>query len=127
MIIGSNIVKASDERPARRDGTCFYCSQPLGSEHQAGCVILSRTVVVKFEIEAVVSVPRDWDQSMVEFKYNDGTWCANNLIDDLTNWRERADADPNAPCACGGQSATYLREAEKTDHEGLPTLFREGD
>ena len=28
------------------------------------------------------SVPSDWDRQQIEFHYNDGSWCANNLLDE---------------------------------------------
>lgn len=39
--IKSFTVKSSDERPARRDGICFYCRQKIGDQHEKGCVIRS--------------------------------------------------------------------------------------
>jgi hypothetical protein len=36
------IVKPEDERPARRDGTCFFCGRPIGAEHETDCVIVTR-------------------------------------------------------------------------------------
>jgi hypothetical protein len=33
------IVKPEDGRPARPDGTCFYCGEPIGGKHKYDCVI----------------------------------------------------------------------------------------
>lgn len=125
MLTGSTIVKPADERPARRDGRCFYCSQPIGTEHKADCVTLSRTVVVKIEIDAVIKVPRDWDSKMIEFHRNDGTWCSNNLIADLADWQKRHEAD--GACICSGTRFTFVREAGQDDHDGMPVLHADAD
>lgn len=34
-------VEPEDERPARADGTCFYCAQPIGDDHVESCVIVT--------------------------------------------------------------------------------------
>ena len=49
-------VKPDDVRPARQDGTCFYCRAPLGSQHEAGCVIRRKTVVVDITMRLVREV-----------------------------------------------------------------------
>jgi hypothetical protein len=67
------------ERPARRDGTCFYCREPVGGQHQYKCVLNDRPVRMRmiFEWDAVhpVSSTKEW----IEYFYNDGTWCADNI------------------------------------------------
>lgn len=37
----SALVMREDERPARRDGTCFYCGEVIGSAHAESCVVMS--------------------------------------------------------------------------------------
>lgn len=111
-------VLPSDERPARRDGTCFYCSQPLGEAHKAACVIVSKTVVVKVECEVVISVPRDWDAHTIEFARNKSSWCADNLFDDIAEWK-----DKSGKCMCGTTTISFVRDATEEDHEQLPLLL----
>lgn len=38
------LVESGDERPARPDGSCYYCRQPIGTAHLDGCVIVCRWV-----------------------------------------------------------------------------------
>jgi hypothetical protein len=105
------IVKAADERPARKDGTCFYCSQPIGGLHKEGCVIRSRTVLCEFTVTLVRRVPEDWDAHMIEFHMNDSSWCAGNLIHEM----KEIDGDDN--CLCANVSGRLVREATKEDEE----------
>jgi hypothetical protein len=107
----THAVKASDERPARRDGACFYCRAPLGGVHWAGCVIRSRTVVCEFRVTLVRGVPEDWDERMVEFHMNDSSWCMNNLV------REMDEVAVEDHCLCGQVEGKFLREATQEDEE----------
>lgn len=104
------IVRPQDERPARRDGTCFYCREPIGSMHKEDCVIRRKTCVVDFTIRMVVSVPEDWDEEMINFRYNESSWCANNLLTYLENR-----ADSTGRCMCDITSAKYIRDATEED------------
>lgn len=104
-------VTKEDERPARMDGTCFYCRTPIGREHEKGCVIRRRTVVVDFTVRLVVTTPEDSDPSFIEFRFNESSWCADNLIEMLTTARQ------NLGCLCGAVTAKYVREATEADQE----------
>lgn len=104
------IVRAEDERPARKDGTCFYCSVPIDGQHKEGCVIRSRTVVCEFKVTLVRRVPEDWEPSMIEFHMNDSSWCASNLINEMKS----LDGDG---CLCGNIEGSFLREATPEDEE----------
>lgn len=101
-------VTEDDERPARPDGTCFYCKEPIGNEHKPDCVVRSRTVVIRFMVDVVVSVPENWDKTDIEFMYNEGSWCASNLVEML---KEK----PGCLCSC--TEAEYVREATEADEE----------
>ena len=107
----SFIVKDGDVRPARPDGTCFYCRTPLGQEHAEGCVIRTRTVLVKFEVTMCRQVPEDWDVHMINFHMNDGSWCASNLITILQ------ELDAKKGCLCGRVKEEFIREATEEDEE----------
>ncbi len=119
----TDTVMPPDERPARRDGTCFYCSQPMGAAHRPDCVIVERTVVLRMTIEVVVGVPRDWDVGMIEFHKNESSWCVDNLLEQLGSWA--ASEDQNCGCACHATSFEFLREATAEDHASLPLLLDE--
>ena len=120
MNIGQDIVKPEDERPVRRDGTCFYCNRPIGQAHKPGCVILQRTIVVEATIKCVVSIPRDWDQQMIQFHFNEGSWCADNMMRWMGDW-EQAKGDEGL-CSCAAVAVEYIREATPADHDAIPVI-----
>ena len=88
-------------RPAGNSTHCFYCQSPKG-EHTADCVCRTKTVVIKATIECVVEVPASWDPHDVEFKYNESSHCASNLLRGLGEWAEK---DQN--CACGSTNVEF--------------------
>lgn len=93
------VVRADDERPARPDGRCFYCSQPIGGTHLFDCVIPQRYARVRFTVEIDVLVPHHWSDDMVGYRYNDSTWCADNLPDLIQDDIERLTAVHRCLCA----------------------------
>lgn len=102
-------------RPNGKPTECFYCNAPVGEEHSVGCVIRSRTVVVRTTIEHVVVVPEDWDTSLIEFARNESSSCTDNIfveLDELTGRLNKADI-----CSCGMVDTTYVREATAEDEE----------
>ncbi len=96
-------------RPAGSPDRCFYCNQKISQEHKKDCVIRKRTVVMDFTIRMVLDVPEFWDNEDIEFKYNDGSWCADNLIDMI-------DRD-NKGCLCPYVTAKYIKEASEEDED----------
>lgn len=105
------IVEADDRHGG--DVKCFYCQAPVGTEHNAGCVQRSRTVVIEARITLVREVPEDWDQQSIESQLNESSWCASNIIDDL----EKLNTDEH--CLCGHFEARYVREATPEDEVEL--------
>lgn len=103
-------------RPAGRPDRCFYCGEPKGGVHKEGCVIRSKTVVVRFSVDLVMAVPEDWTEGDIHFRYNEGTWCADNLVDMLGEAAKRAENGNG--CLCYATDAKYLREADATDEYG---------
>ncbi len=81
-----------------------------------------KRVLCRFVIEMPVSVPVDWDKEAVEFRYNEGTWCASNLPDMLLEAfppnKERWGHPSNVPedwdkepgCFCEQCTCEYIRE-----------------
>lgn len=100
-------------RPAGKPDRCFYCDIPQGQEHKSGCVIRNRTVVVRFHVDLVIPVPEDWDSDMVQFHYNDSSWCADNLATTLSETVERLDEQGGCMCRC--VEAEFVREATDED------------
>lgn len=124
ILENTNTVRPEDERPARPDGTCFYCSAPMGGTHKEGCVVRSKSVVIRAIVEAVVDVPADWDEHMIEFHRNESSWCADNFWARLEEW-ERPDQGPS--CFCGISTFKFVRDATQEDHDALPVLIDQAD
>lgn len=97
-------------RPAGPDDRCFYCDRPRGATHKPNCVIRSRTVVVRMQVDLVVAVPEGWDEQMINFHRNESSWCASNVIEELNELVERTGG-----CLCRFSEFTYLREADDND------------
>jgi len=119
----TDIVRPQDERPARRDGTCFYCSAVIGASHKDGCVVTSKSVVIRATLDVVVSVPRDWNEGMIEFKFCESSWCADNFLGQLGRWVSQEPADGRAGCACECSGFEFVRDATEADHRELPVLI----
>lgn len=113
----THIVKASDERPVRKDGTCFYCNARVGEMHKEGCVILSRSVVIRVEVDVVVEVPEDWSEDIIDYHYNERCRCQSTLLSDIGCW-----AESRAGCGEIVEVVSLLREATLEDHSTLPVL-----
>ncbi|MFA5037997.1 MAG: hypothetical protein WC479_12575 [Candidatus Izemoplasmatales bacterium] len=106
------IVTEKDERPAGDKGECFYCKTPLGGEHKADCPIRVRTIVASVTITFVDEVPENYTAHSIEFRYNDSSWCAGNILDTI-----QALADKYDGCLCGHTEFSYIREATKEDED----------
>lgn len=73
-------------RPAGKQDECFYCHSKIGEQHKKDCVVVCKKVKLKATIEFVSAVPNHWKKENILYHYNDGTWCADNLIYGLENW-----------------------------------------
>jgi len=109
------VVKPDDERPARKDGTCFYCRQPIGEQHKPDCVIPQKTCVVDFTIRMVTSEPAHWTKKDIENHYNLGSWCFDNILRDIKTWE-----DKTGRCLCLASKAEFVRDATEEDEGSLP-------
>jgi hypothetical protein len=83
-------------RPARPDGTCFYCHTPLGEEHARGCPMRQRTLFVEATVQWVEAIPEDWTPA------------------DIEDWVE-SDRE-------GESRRAHLAFANVIDHEGLAEI-----
>ncbi len=100
-------------RPAGHPSKCFYCDQVLGQYHLKNCVIRSKTIVIKIEMELVVDMPEINDKDFIEFMYNgEGSYCQNNIIDLINETKERMNK-----CLCGFIDVSYVRDATEEDEE----------
>ena len=97
-------------RPAGKPEECYYCGAKVGEQHKPNCVIRQKTIVARLTIDFVDSVPENWDKGIIDFHYNDSSWCASNILDRL---EERS----NFHCLCDVASFEYLRDATEEDEE----------
>lgn len=94
--MAGRLVTADCERPARMDGTCFYCGQPVGGQHTEECVCYTKRIMIRAVVEYEIEVPHSWGKEQVEFQRNEGSWCADNMIDELNN----LGTDDDCLCSC---------------------------
>ena len=78
-------------RPASSDKQCFYCGEKIGSYHEKDCVLINKKALVRLVIDYEVEIPAYWNKSNVNFHRNEGTWCSNNLIDELKDLTKGGD------------------------------------
>ena len=64
-----------------------------------------RKVVVEATVRYEVEVPEDHTPHDIEFYYNDGTWCASNIVQDLTEYAKNR-------CMCDDVVIRYVSEVE---------------
>lgn len=106
------VVTKEDVRPARPDGTCFYCGSPVGSRHKNSCVIPKKSVIIDFTIRLPVLVPVSWDKKDVNFHYNESSWCADNLLSMIVDWQNKT-----GRCLCNLLDANYIQDASGAEDE----------
>jgi hypothetical protein len=89
------LVDANDDgiRPAGKPDECFYCHQKVGQPHGPECVVVHKKVRVRVTMEIEMEVPASWDDDAIEFHYNDGTWCANNIVGLIQDYLDSHDED----------------------------------
>ena len=95
-------------RPAGKPDECFYCQQKVGQHHKPNCVVIVKKVLVRFTIDIPVNVPHSWSKEDIDFRYNDSSWCADNLIDML---QKHASANG---CICGITRAEMVEVLDNT-------------
>lgn len=101
-------------RPVGGPDKCTYCQQKVGEPHKHDCVILKKKVRLKYSFEVEVEMPYSWDESQILFNRNDGSWCADNALDELAKAKEEIG------CLCG------VFEAEIVSMSDAPP-FRKND
>lgn len=84
------VIKKNDYgiRPAGKKDECFYCHSKIGEQHKKDCVIVCKKVKLKATIEFVLDVPNHWEKENILYHYNNGTWCSDNLLNYLENWKD---------------------------------------
>jgi hypothetical protein len=117
------LVTAKDHgiRPAGKPDECFYCRRKVGERHGPDCVIPQRRVTLRATVEFEVDVPAGWAREQIEFHRNDGSWCANNLVDDLAAFAIRAERTEQG-CMCGRTKIEYLGDVDGKIRPGREQL-----
>ena len=111
-------------RPNGQPDECFYCQQKVGQPHKIDCIILTRTVKVKYSFDIEIEVPYSWNAEDIEFHRNDGSWCANNALKELNKFAKKIDIE--GECFCNYFKAKVLEIPEASpyrynkDHDIVP-------
>ncbi len=109
------LVKENDTgiRPAGKPDECFYCGSKVGEPHKHGCVTVVKKVKLKATIEYEKEVPADWDDEQIYYHYNLGTWCANNIVDDLKDYID--ELNEYNDCLCHHSEIEVIEEQKMND------------
>lgn len=101
--------KAGNEWPvAEKD--CIYCRVIAGTPHASRCVAVERKVKIRATVDMEYSVPNFWNADQINFKFQESSWCADNLAADLSAYVARL---PESECMCGRTKIEYVGEVEK--------------
>lgn len=68
-------------------------------------------IVVRFSVDLVIEAPAKWTKENADFRFNDGTWCADNLVDMMQETIDRMHGN----CLCNFTTAEMLRDATDED------------
>lgn len=97
-------------RLANEPDQCFYCGAKVGQKHRRDCVVVQKRVRVQYTFTLEVDIPHDWDAEMFEFHRNDSTWCADNALDDIEEFKTKV----GASCLCAMMQAKFLEVVDNT-------------
>ena len=64
-----------------------------------GTTVLSKTVKVRFTFDLEKEFPADWDDHLIMFHMNEGSWCADNALDDLKAYSTKLEEQGYCFCA----------------------------
>ena len=103
-VVQQRIVSPLAMRPASTLQECFYCHEPIGGQHKPECVLLKKRVKVRMIAEYEIDVPNHWNKHNIEFHRNEGSWCADNAIEEL-----EALAKAHG-CLCGVMRFEYIED-----------------
>ena len=114
------VTPTNGPRPAGKPDRCFYCGELIGNEHKPSCPCRVKVVQLKVELILPVVVPEYWDADAVDFHFNDSSWCADNIANELVRYMEAKSYE--AGCLCSSFEGTFIRDAEPEDLEGIDTV-----
>ena len=114
-------VNGSGTRRAVSPNACFYCQRKAGELHQDDCVVVVKSVELEASFQGstmtlsfAIDVPASWDVHDIEFRYNESTWCADNLEAYCGNLKEMLKkTSPGSligdACLCGITKVRFVR------------------
>jgi hypothetical protein len=100
-------------RPAGAPDRCLYCRSRVGEKHKNDCITVVKKVRLRATVEYEVEVPHGWDKDAVEFRYNESTWCADNLVDELQAYVDEM-RKGDRRCLCSSTEVEYLGTVDDT-------------
>lgn len=122
-------------RPAGKPNECFYCNKKVGAPHADDCVVVTKRVLMRITTPDgsvsgnwILDVPHSFSPDSIEFRYNEGTWCANNIFDYDVSWDQ-----PNAlarlreldiGCLCDVLEFKFVRVVDDTPRRKLQDSCR---
>lgn len=95
-------------RPAGSPSQCFYCKSVIGEPHKHDCVVVTKKVKLKYSFDVVVEAPHHWDEGMILFHRNEGSWCADNAIAEIEQYAEKVG------CLCGVFNCLFVDVVDET-------------
>lgn len=120
-------------RPAGAPDECFYCGQKAGSPHLRACVVVKKKVEIKVysrdnSLSGLFETNEPWshDAKMIEFRYNESSWCMSNVTDREVRWQQ-PDASArlqelekkSGGCLCGALVFRFVRVVDETPERDL--------
>lgn len=114
-------------RPAGKQDECFYCNNKIGKPHGSECVMVAKRILMRI-VSTNGSITGSWEfaspysfsPEMNEFMKNDGTWCANNVLDsDEIVWDQsdalvRLKSMAKEKCLCDELCFEFVRVTDDT-------------
>lgn len=77
---------------------------------------LNKFIKATMTIDVIYEVPEEWDENMINFYFNESSWCADNMLDLLI---ERSQ---NGKCSCDITEFSYVKDVspEEAEKWGYP-------
>ena len=101
------VTKENGRCPAIREEKCCWCQAKLGEDHDVDCVCRKRTVKMRVVIDYVDEVPESWTREDIERHFNEGSWCAVNVLAEFEH----------KSCLCDYATFKYIAEATADDEQ----------
>jgi hypothetical protein len=103
-------------RPAGSPDACFYCRKKVGELHKTSCVMIRQEVELEatfegsdFKVVFRSEEPWSWNEHDIVFRYNDSTWCADNLQEKCEEDLKAKMKVPEGQCLCNVTTVRLVR------------------